>query len=75
VSLPNSWEAEMIVVSNSARNSKQSYEYVRDLVLSEEVHRKDAGETASSGVPLNLEARGKGQERNSVRGKSKSMKR
>jgi hypothetical protein len=74
VSLPNSWEAVRMAVSNSAGKSKLSYEDVRDLVLSEEVRMKDYGETFGSGAALNLEARGKGQERNSVRGKSKSRK-
>jgi ribosomal protein L19E len=73
-SLPNSWEAVRMAVSNSAGKSKLSYEDVRDLVLGEEVRRKDAGETSSSGAALNLEERGRGQERNSGRGRSKSKK-
>ena len=73
-SLPNSWEAMRIAVSNSAGKSRLSYKDVRDLVLSEEVRKKDAGETFGSGTALNLEAKGRGQERNSMRGKSKSMK-
>jgi len=44
------------------------------LVLGEEVRRKDAGETSGSGAALNLEERGRGQERNSRRGRSKSKK-
>ena len=36
--------------------------------------RKDAGETFSSGVALNLKAKSRGQEINSVRGRSKSGK-
>jgi hypothetical protein len=73
-SLPNSWEAVRMAVSNSAGKSKLSYEDVKDLVLSEEVRRKDAGETSNSSVALNIEARGRGQERNSVRGISKFRK-
>jgi hypothetical protein len=73
-SLPNSWEAVRMAVSNSAGKSKLSYEDVRNLVLSEEVRKKDSGETSSSGAALNLEARGRGQERNFVRGRSKSRK-
>ena len=73
-SLPNNWEAVRMIVSNSAGKSKLSYEDVRDLVLSEEVCRKDSSETSSSGAALNLEAKGRGQERNSVRGRSKSKK-
>jgi hypothetical protein len=44
------------------------------LTLIKEVHRKDAGETFGSGVALNLEKIGRGQERNSGKGISKSKK-
>ena len=40
--LPNSWEAMRMMVSNSARKSKFKYDDIRDLILSEEVHRRDA---------------------------------
>ena len=40
--------------------------------LAEEIHRRDAGETSGSGSALNLETRGKGNDRNSNRGRSKS---
>ena len=40
--LPNSWEAMRMTVSNSARKSKLKYDDIRDLILSEEVHRRDA---------------------------------
>jgi len=51
-SLPNSWEAVRMVVSYSAGKSKLSYEDVRDLVLGEEVRKKDASETSSSNATL-----------------------
>ena len=35
-SLPNSWEAMRMVVSNSAGKSKLKYDDIRDLILSEE---------------------------------------
>ena len=35
-SLPNSWEAMGMVVSNSAGKSKLKYDDIRDLILSEE---------------------------------------
>jgi hypothetical protein len=74
VSLPNSWEAMRMAVSNSAGKSKLSYKDVRDLVLGEEVCRKDASETSGSGTALNLEEMGRGHERNSGNGRSKSRK-
>ena len=41
-SLPNSWEAMRMAMSNSARKNKLKYDDIRDLILSEEVHKKDA---------------------------------
>ena len=43
-SLPNSWEAMRMAVSNSAGKAKLKYDDIRDLVLAEEVRRKDSGE-------------------------------
>ena len=73
-SLPNSWEAMRMAVSNSAGKGKLKYNDIRDLILGEEVRRRDAGETSSSGSALNLEARGRGKDRNYNRGRSKSRK-
>ena len=42
VSLPNSWEAMKMTVSNSAGKSKLKYDDIRDLIISEEVRRRDA---------------------------------
>ena len=44
-SLPNSWEAMRMVVSNSAGKSKLKYDDIQDLILSEEVRKRDAGQT------------------------------
>ena len=41
-SLPNSWEAMRMAMSNSAGKSKLEYDNIRDLILSEEVCKKDA---------------------------------
>lgn len=73
-SLPNSWEAMRMAVSNSAGKNKLKYEDIRDLILSEEVRRRDAGETSGSGSALNLETRGRAQDRNSNRNRSKSRR-
>uniref|UniRef100_A0A2N9HEI0 Retrovirus-related Pol polyprotein from transposon TNT 1-94-like beta-barrel domain-containing protein n=1 Tax=Fagus sylvatica TaxID=28930 RepID=A0A2N9HEI0_FAGSY len=42
-SLPNSWEAMRMAVSNSAGKGKLKYDDIRDLILSEEVRKRDAG--------------------------------
>ena len=71
-SLPNSWEAMRMAVSNSTGKEKLKYNDIRDLILAEEIHRRDAGETLGSSSTLNLETRGRGNDRNSNRGRSKS---
>ena len=42
-SLPNSWEAMRMAVSNLAGKGKLKYDDIRDLILSEEVRKRDAG--------------------------------
>ena len=63
-----------MAVSKSAGKSKLKYEDIRDLILSEEVRRRDVGETSSSGSALNLETRGRGKDKNFSQGRSKSRK-
>ena len=58
-SLPNSWEAMRMTVSNSTGKEKLKYNDIRDLILAEEIRRRDAGETLGSGSALNLEIRAK----------------
>ena len=41
-SLPNSWEAMRMAVSNSTGKSKLKYDEIQDLILSKEVRRRDA---------------------------------
>ena len=60
VSLPNSWEAIRMAVSNSAEKEKLNFDDTRDLILAEEVRRIDSGEVFGSGSALNVENRGRG---------------
>jgi acyl-activating enzyme 14 len=60
-SLPSSWEGMRTTVSNSAGKSKLKYDDIRDLILAEEVRRKDSGE--SLGSALNINTRGRRQDR------------
>ena len=71
-SLPNSWKAMRMAVSNSIGKEKLKYNDIRDLIMDEEIHRRNAGKASESGSALNLETRGKGNDRNSNRGRSKS---
>ena len=61
-----------MVVSNSTGKEKLKYNNIQDLVLAKEIRRRDAGETSRSSSPLNLETRGRGNDRNSNQGRSKS---
>ena len=61
-----------MAVTNSTGKEKLKYNDIRDLILVEEIRRRDAGETSGSGSALNLETRGRGNNRNSIRGRSKS---
>ena len=71
-SLPNSCEAIRMVVSNFTRKEKLKYNDIRDLISAEEIHIRDAGETSRSGSTLNLETKGRCNDRNSKRSRSKS---
>ena len=62
-SLPNSWEAIRTSVSNFEGKDKLKYADIKDLILNEEIRRKDFGASSTSGSALNVEARG----RNSTR--------
>ena len=70
-SLPNSWKAMRMIVSNSIGKEKLKYNDIRDLVLVEEIHRRDASKTSRFSSTLNLETRGRGNDRNSNRGQIK----
>ena len=61
-----------MTVSNSTRKEKLKYNDIRDLILAEEIRRRDSGETSRSSFALNLETRGRGNDKNSNRGRSKS---
>ena len=71
-SLPNSWEAMRMAVSNSIGKEKVKYNDIRDLILAEEICKKDASETSRSSSILNLETKGRDNDRNSNRDRSKS---
>ena len=63
-SLPNSWEAMRMKVSNSIEKSKLKYDDIQDLILSEEVHRRDAGINNAQDQALVMENNG----RNRIKG-------
>ena len=71
-SLPNNWEEIRMAISNSTRKEKLKYNDIRDLILVEKIRRMDASEISGSSFALNLETRGKGNNKNSNRGRSKS---
>lgn len=60
-------------MSNSSRKEKLNYNDIRDLILSEEILRRELGET--SGSALNTKARGRSIEKPPNRNRSKSKHR
>ena len=77
-SLPNSWEAMRMTVSNSVGKTKLNYDDICDLILVEEVRRKDSCELLGSGFALNVDYKGKGNNKDyksSNKGKPKSKNR
>ncbi|KAL5771289.1 hypothetical protein ACOSP7_015443 [Xanthoceras sorbifolium] len=72
-SLPDSWNATVTAVSSSSGNNKLKFDDVRDLVLSEEIRRRESGEASSSSA-LHTESRGRTSERSSCRSRSKSRR-
>ena len=67
-----------MAVSNSAGKAKLKYDDIHDLVLAKEVLRKDSGELLGSGSALNVDYRGRGNNKDykgSNRGRSKSRNR
>ena len=52
-----------MTVSNSTGKEKLKYNNIRDLILAEEIRRRNAGESSGSGSALNLETRGRGNNR------------
>uniref|UniRef100_A0A2N9F5E5 CCHC-type domain-containing protein n=1 Tax=Fagus sylvatica TaxID=28930 RepID=A0A2N9F5E5_FAGSY len=58
-SLPNSWEAMRMAVSNSAGKGKLKYDDIRDLILSEKVRRRDADIDNAEGQAFVTENKGR----------------
>ncbi|KAL6329806.1 hypothetical protein AAG906_037515 [Vitis piasezkii] len=69
----NASETMRMAVSNSTGKENLKYNDIRDLILVEEIRRRDADETSGSGSALNLETRDRGNDRNSNQGRSKSI--
>lgn len=72
-SLPDSWSATVTAVSSSSGSTKMTFDDVRDLVLSEEIRRRELGESSSSPV-LHTEERGRNSTMGYGRGKSKDRR-
>lgn len=68
-SLPDSWNATVTAVSSSSGSNKLKFDDVRDLALSEEIRRRESGESSTSSV-LHTESRGRNSTRGNGRGRS-----
>ena len=62
-SLPNSWEAMRMTVSNFVGKSKLKYDDIRDLILNEEVRRRDANIDNAQDQAFVTENKSKGRSR------------
>ncbi|WCJ44212.1 Retrovirus-related Pol polyprotein from transposon TNT 1-94 [Euphorbia peplus] len=70
-SLPESWSGTVTALSASAGKEKLRFDDVRNLIISEEIRRKESGST--SGSALSTENRGRSDSRSKQnRGRSKS---
>jgi len=60
-SLPDSWAATVTIVSSSTRENTLKLSDIRDLILSEDIRKRDSGESSShvSNSALNTEGRGR----------------
>nr|XP_016479728.1 PREDICTED: uncharacterized protein LOC107800975 [Nicotiana tabacum] len=74
-SLPESWSAIVTAVSSSSGSTKLKLNDIRDLVLSEDIHRRESSDSPVSS--FNTESRGKSNQRGQSygRGGSKSKRR
>ncbi|CAM9000198.1 unnamed protein product [Rhodiola kirilowii] len=64
-SLPESWSGMVTAVSASAGKAKLELDEVRNLIVSEEIHRRESG--SSSGLALNAGNRGRSEFRSKVK--------
>jgi len=74
-SLPDSWAATVTVVSSSTRENTLKLSNISDLILSEDVRKRDSRESSShvSNSALNTEGRGRSTQKDqNGQGKSKS---
>ena len=69
-SLPKSWNAIVTTMSNSFAKKKMVFKDIQDLILSKEIHQRELRETSSS--TLNIESRGRHNDRNSNQSRLKS---
>ncbi|KAK4484813.1 hypothetical protein RD792_007410 [Penstemon davidsonii] len=66
-SLPESWNATVTAVSSSSGSNKLKFNDVRDLVLNEEIRRRESGETST---PSALSTESRARSINNNRGRS-----
>ena len=70
-SLPNNWEPMRAIVSNFLGNAKLKFNDIRDQILVEEVRRIDSSEALIASSTLNLENKGRGNDKNSNQNKGR----
>ncbi|CAA0822017.1 Unknown protein, partial [Striga hermonthica] len=71
--LPESWNATVTTVSSSSGSNKLRFDDVQNLVLSEEIRRRESGEPSTSSV-LHTKSRGRSSTKESRHIKSKGRR-
>lgn len=71
-SLPRSWNSLVVALSNSIGLAKLNMDHVAGLVLSEDIRRKDNGESSSSALAIDDRGRKPNKGNNKKRSTSKS---
>ena len=65
-SLPNSWEPMRAAITNSIGNATLKFIDVRNVILVEELRRKDSGKASSSNLAMNVDGIGRSSDKTKV---------
>ncbi|KAL9262034.1 Retrovirus-related Pol polyprotein from transposon TNT 1-94-like protein, partial [Drosera capensis] len=74
-SLPDSWSGTVTAVASTSGTTKLTFNGIRDLILNEDIRRRNSGETAGSLLSTDSRGRKSEKEQSSGRGRSRSKKR
>ena len=73
-SLPETWDTVVAAISSSRRSEKLKFDEIRDVVLSESIHKREVGDSSGSALSVDRRGRSKTKGQNQ-HGRSKSKNR